>query len=89
MDICYIVESLGEKRVAEYLGISMLEVEELDLIEYLFFKREAVIYNCSQTEEGRQYLENAKRLEETSPDREKLREKFANNSKLNKKLKEK
>ncbi len=84
MDICYIVESLGEKRVAEYLGISMLDVEELNLIEYLFFKREAVIYNCSQTEEGREYLENAKRLEETSPDREKLREKFSNNSKSNK-----
>lgn len=84
MDICYVVESLGEKRVAEYLGISMLEVEELNFIEYLFFKREAVIYNCSQTEEGREYLENAKRLEETSPDREKLREKFLNNSKSKK-----
>lgn len=76
MDTGYIVESIGEKRVAEYLRISMLEVEELDLIEYLFFKREAFIYNCSQTEEGREYLRNAKRLEQTSPDRKKLREKF-------------
>ncbi len=76
MDTGYIVESIGEKRVAEYLKISMLEVEELDLIEYLFFLREAVIYNCSQTEDGREYLRNANRLEQTSPDRKKLREKY-------------
>lgn len=78
MDTGYIVESIGEKRVAEYLRISMLEVEELDLIEYLFYLREAVIYNNSQTEEGREYLRNASRLEQTSPDRKRLREKFKN-----------
>ena len=72
----YIVESIGEKRVAEYLRISMLEVEELDFVKYLFFLREAFIYNCSQTDEGREYLKNAKRLEETTPDRIKLREKL-------------
>ena len=76
MDTGYIVESIGEKRVAEYLRISMLEVEELDLIEYLYFKRETFIYNCSQTDEGREYLRNAKRLEQTTPDRKKLREKL-------------
>ena len=78
MDTGYIVESIGEKRVAEYLRISMLEVDELDLVSYLFYLREAVIYNNSQTEEGREYLRNAKRLEQTSPDRKKLREKFKN-----------
>lgn len=76
----YIVETIGEKRVAEYLGITLLEVGELNFVDYLFFKREAVIYNCSQTEEGREYLRNAKRLEETSPDRKKLREKYGKTS---------
>ena len=76
MDTGYIVESIGERRVAEYLRITMLEVEELDLIEYLFFLREAFIYNCSQTDEGREYLRNARRLEQTAPDRKKLREKY-------------
>lgn len=80
MDIGYIVESIGEKRVAEYLRISMLEVEKLEYVEYLFFLREAVIYNCSQTEEGREYLRNASRLETTSPDRKKLREKYGKTS---------
>lgn len=78
MDTGYIVESIGEKRVAEYLRISMLEVDELDLVSYLFYLREAVIYNNSQTEDGREYLRNANRLEQTSPDRKKLREKFKN-----------
>ena len=61
MDTGYIVETIGEKRVAEYLGITLLEVGELNFVDYLFFKREAVIYNCSQTEEGREYLRNAKK----------------------------
>ena len=78
MDTGYTVESIGEKRVAEYLKISLLQVDELDLVEYLYFLREAFIYNCSQTEEGREYLRNANRLEQTSPDRKKLREKFNN-----------
>lgn len=78
MDTGYIVESIGEKRVAEYLEISLLQVDKLDLIEYLFFLREAFIYNCSQSEEGREYLRNANRLEQTSPDRKKLRENFKN-----------
>ncbi len=76
MDTGYVVESIEEKCIAEYLKISLLEVEELDLIEYLHYLREAFIYNCSQTEEGREYLRNAKRLEQTSPDRKKLRETF-------------
>lgn len=80
MDSGYIIESLGEKRVAEYLGITVLEVNNLNFIDYLFFLRESVIYNCEQTEEGREYLRNAKRLEETAPDRKKLREKFKKTS---------
>ena len=78
MDTGYIVESIGEKRVAEYLKISLLQVGELNLVEYLYFLREAFIYNCSQTEDGREYLRNANRLEQTSPDRKKLRENFNN-----------
>lgn len=78
MDTGYIVESIKEKRISEYLKIPVLEVDELDLVEYLFYLKEAVIYNCSQTEEGREYLRNAKRIEETEPDRQKLRKKFKN-----------
>ena len=48
----------------EYTGLNMLEIEGLDYIDY---------YKQSQTEHGREYLENAYRLEQTTPDREGLR----------------
>ena len=48
----------------------------MDVVEYKFFLREAFIYNCSKTEEGIEYLKNAKRLEETEPERDKLRAKY-------------
>lgn len=76
MDTGYIVETITEKRVSEYLRISMREVEELEIFDFWFFLREAFIYNCSQTEKGREYLKNAHRLEEVNPDRKKLREKY-------------
>ncbi len=72
----YELETIEEKSVSKYLGIPLLEVDELDVLEYRFFLREAFIYNCMQTEEGRTYLKNAKRLETTTPERQKLRKTF-------------
>lgn len=72
----YKLISSREKAISKYCGISIIEVEELDLVEYLFYYREAVIYNCMQTEDGIEYLQNAYRLEQTSPDRQKLRKNF-------------
>lgn len=54
----------------------MQQVQELNILEYKFYLREAFIYNCSMTNEGIEYLNNAKRLETTEPDREMLREKM-------------
>lgn len=62
--------------VAQYTGLNILEVQELDYIDYLTFRRDAFIYNLSQTEKGQEYLKNAYRLEQTKPDRKALREKF-------------
>lgn len=53
-----------------------MEVEELDYIDYLTFRRDAFIYNMGKTEKGEKYLNNAWRLEQTKPDRESLRKKF-------------
>ena len=71
----YKLVSHREKIISKYCNISILDVEELDLVEYLFFYREAVIYNCMQTDDGIEHLKNAHRLQQTEPDREKLREK--------------
>jgi hypothetical protein len=62
--------------VAEYTGLSFLEVGALDYIEYLRWRRDAYIYRLNQTEEGQEYLKNAWRMEQTKPDREKLRAKL-------------
>ena len=52
------------------------EIRELDYIEYLTWRRDAFIYSRSQTEAGQEYLDNAWRMEQTEPDRAKLREQF-------------
>lgn len=54
----------------------MLQVEELDYINYLIYRRDAFIHRMSQTEDGEKYLNNAWRLEQTTPDRDGLRKKF-------------
>lgn len=54
----------------------MLEVQDLDYFLYLLYRRDAFIYRLSKTEEGRDYLNNAYRLELTEPDRKSLRDQF-------------
>lgn len=72
----YLIITTWEHLVAQYTGLNILQVEELDYIDYLMYRRDAFIYRLSQTEEGEEYLNNAWRLEQTKPDRERLREKF-------------
>lgn len=62
--------------MSEYTGLNFLEVGALDYIDYLRLRRDAYIYMLNQTEEGREYLKNAWRMEQTKPDREKLRAKL-------------
>ncbi len=54
----------------------MLEVDNLDIVVYLSYRRDAFIYKMSQTEKGREYLDNAYRIDKTQPDRKALREQF-------------
>lgn len=57
----------------------MFEVGNISILDYKFFLREAFIYNSSKTEDGREYLKNAKRLETTDIDRINLRRVFGSN----------
>ena len=70
------ITTTWEHLVAKYTGLNILQVEELDYIDYLIYRRDAFIYRMSQTEEGEKYLNNAWRLEQTTPDRDSLRKKF-------------
>lgn len=62
--------------VSKYSGLNFIEIGDLDLIQYLIWRRDAFIYDCNQTESGKAYLDNAWRMEQTKPDREALREKL-------------
>ena len=65
-----------EHLVAQYTGINILQVQELDYLDHLTYRRDAFIHRMSQTEEGEKYLNNAWRLVQTKPDRDSLRNKF-------------
>lgn len=62
--------------MAQYAGVSMLEVRELNYLQYLVWRRDAFIYWMSRSEAGQEYLDEAWRLEQTKPDRPKLRAKY-------------
>lgn len=62
--------------MAEYAGLSLLQVRELDYLQFLTWRRDAYIYRLSQTEAGQEYLDNAWRMEQTKPDRVALRKKL-------------
>lgn len=62
--------------MCEYTGLNILQVEELDYIDYLIYRRDAFIYKMSQTKDGEEYLKKAWCLEQTKPDKEALRNKF-------------
>lgn len=67
--------STGEyKIVADYANMSIPEVLELPLLDYLELYRDAVIYNNMKSEEGMKRLDDAWILEQTKPDKNALRE---------------
>lgn len=72
----YEMQTFEECVIHEYTGIGFREIENLLLTEYLLYLRDGVIYRLSQTEAGKDYLEQAFILEQTEPDREKLRSRY-------------
>lgn len=53
-----------------------MEVLALDWYQYLIWRRDAFLYTMNQTKEGQEYLDNAWRMEQTEPDRQRLRKKL-------------
>lgn len=72
----YTTTSWWQHLVAQYVGISLLEVRQLDYMQYLIWRRDAYIYWLSSFEAGQEYLDNAWRMEQTEPDRAALRNKL-------------
>lgn len=72
----YIITTWGRRLVAEYSGLNFHQVGQLDYGTYLLWLRDAYIHGLNQTEDGRKYLDDCWRMEQTKPDRAKLREKL-------------
>ena len=77
----YTVESFEEKLVSDYTGYRFNEIDEMDVVKFWIYLKDAFIYNMKQSEEGRKYLDNAWRLTQTNPDRDKLRAKYGKDGK--------
>lgn len=62
--------------VAEYTGLNFHEIGELNYVTFLVWRRDAFVHRLEQTAAGQEYLDNAWRMEQTKPDRAKLRAKL-------------
>jgi len=62
--------------VADYANISILEAEQLPLDLFLLYLRDGFIHYNRQFEAGRAYLEECWYLEQTEPDRNRLRDQY-------------
>lgn len=72
----YTTQTYWEHLVSQYSGLNLIEVSHLDIFEYWVLRRDAFIHHHNQTEEGREYLNNAWRCEQTAPERDRLRAKY-------------
>lgn len=75
-----ITETEEVKTVSEYTGFDFEKCLSLDMRTFKCLFRDAFVYQMKQTEEGRKYLEDCYILQQTKPDRKKLRKKFGGDS---------
>lgn len=72
----YTTASWWRHLVSKYTGLTFLQIAELNYLQYLIWRRDAYIDWLNSFEAGRDYLDNAYRMEQTQPDRKRLRETF-------------
>lgn len=58
----------GIKAVIDYCGLDYYRVLKLPIDTFMFMRKQKFIDDCMQTEEGRKYLDDCKRLNQTEPD---------------------
>lgn len=62
--------------MADYANVPLPQVYEFDVFTFWTLLHDAVVYNNSQTQDGRKWLRNAWRLTRTAPDVKKLDQKY-------------
>lgn len=68
-----------DKAVADYANMKITDVLNLKYIDYLILRKDAYVYKLSQTEKGKDYLEQCYCFASEEPDRESLRKQFGGN----------
>ena len=66
--------------IADYTGLDLMGVIDLDFDMYHILYRDALIHKLMQSEKGQDILEEAWLLKQTSPDRKQLRRHFQRGS---------
>lgn len=61
------------KIVSDYTNTNFIKLRELDLLTFWKFYKDAIIYNLSRSEKGRDYLRQAYNMTQTKPDREAIK----------------
>lgn len=56
------------KFVSDYTNMNFQELRGLDVLTFWRYYRDAIIYNCIQSEKGREFLNNAYNSVQTKPD---------------------
>ena len=64
------------KIVSNYTSLNFFQIGDLEVFDYYGYLHDAIVWNCSRTKEGRDYLEDAYMHSQTEPDRAELRNKI-------------
>ena len=72
----YEISTLEEKIVRDYTGYDFERIGSLTVFEFWLYLRDAVIYNCQQTDKGKEYLDQCWAAEQENPNRQALRKLF-------------
>lgn len=71
-----IVNTEDLKIMSDYTRLNFEELLELDCITYKLLFKDAFIHKMKETKEGQDYLEECYILNQTAPERDKLKSKF-------------
>lgn len=56
------------KAISDYSGLTFSEVMDLPFSLYLLYKKDAWVYNNKRSEQGKKFLKDVWRLQQTEPD---------------------
>ncbi len=68
----FIVNTEDIKLASDYTAMPFPEIWKLDIFEFWGYLHDAVVWECSRSENGREFLDSAFCIMQSEPDREAL-----------------